>query len=79
MPIEDYEWYDTNVVVLLVKKAIAIKQVSKAAERPYSNIVTTGLDFSALNQFAFVNDKLVPNAEKPSQCRDPDLFLQSLE
>ena len=53
--------------------------MSKAAERPYSNIVTTGLDFSALNQFAFVNDKLVPNAVNPSQCRDPDLFLQSLE
>ena len=78
-PILDYEWYDSNVVVLLSKKSIAINQVSTASTRPYSNIVTTGLDFSALNQLAFVNDKLVPNAVNPDQYRDPDLFLQSLE
>ena len=49
------------------------------AARPYSNIVTTGLDFSALNEFAFVNDRLVPNAQDSSQYRDPDAFLETLE
>lgn len=35
LPIEDYEWYDTNHCVILAKKALAIKQVQHAAERPY--------------------------------------------
>lgn len=39
---------------------VVIKQVSKAQDRPYSKIITTGLDFSALDQLAFVNDTLVP-------------------
>jgi len=56
-----------------------IKEVSKASERPYSNIVTTGLDFSTLDDFVFVNDKLIPSASRAGEYRDPDYFLRSLE
>ena len=79
LPIEDYEWYDSNLVVLLTKRSIVIKEVSKASDRPYSNIVTTGLDFSPLDDFVFVNDKLIPNACQTGEYRDPDYFLRSLE
>ena len=56
-----------------------IKEVSKAEDRPYSSIVTTGLDFSTLDDFVFVNDKLIPGASKVGEYRDPDYFLRSLE
>ena len=60
-----------------------IKHVVQAYDRPYAKIVTTGLDFSPLDQLAFVNDQLVPSDPDrgiyPTQSRDPDLFLASLE
>ena len=60
-----------------------IKHVCQADDRPYAKIVTTGLDFSPLDQLAFVNDQLVPTDSdfgiSAMQSRDPDLFLTSLE
>ena len=62
---------------------VVIKHLVQAYDRPYAKIVTTGLDFSPLDQLAFVNDQLVPTDIEhniyPNQSRDPDLFLASLE
>ena len=61
-PIQDFEWLDSNHVVLAMSNAIVIKHVAQAFERPYSKTVTTGLDFSPLDQLAYVNDCLVPKS-----------------
>jgi hypothetical protein len=60
-PIMDFEWLDSENVVLMVKKAIGVVNLSHASDRPYSSVVTTGCDFSAFDQLAFVNDKLIPD------------------
>lgn len=57
------------------EKSVAIFDIHDASERPYKDVVTTGLDFSIFGELAFVNDTLVHNPSKPSDSRDPDLFL----
>lgn len=71
-PIEDYEWLDSNHVLIAVKEAICIKSVQYHSERPYKTLVTSGLDFSANGELSFVNDQLVTGSGGK---RDPDLFL----
>lgn len=82
-PIQDFEWLDSSHVVLAMSHAVVIKHLVQAYDRPYAKIVTTGLDFSPLDQLAFVNDQLVPTDPEhninASQSRNPDLFLASLE
>lgn len=41
------------------------------SQRPYKDLVPTGIDFSVQGEFSFVNDQLVPGVNR----RDPDLFL----
>ena len=55
-PIHDFEWLDSNRVVLTMSHTVVIKHLVQAYDRPYAKIVTTGLDFSPLDQLAFVND-----------------------
>ena len=55
-PIQDFEWLDANHCVLGMGHAVVIKHISQAFDRPYAKIVPTGLDFSPLDQLAFVND-----------------------
>jgi hypothetical protein len=60
--------------VIAVKQSVCIKSVKENSQRPYSNLVPTGIDFSVRGEFSFVNDQLVPGGK-----RDPDLFLEILE
>lgn len=61
------------------EKSVAIFNLQESSERPYKDVVTTGLDFSIYGELAFVNDTLVQNPVKPTDSRDPDLFLAQLE
>lgn len=77
-PIEDYEWLDSNHVLIAVKRSVCIKQIDEHAVRPYRTLVPSGIDFSIQGEFSFVNDQLVPDASQYER-RDPDKFLQILE
>ena len=48
-PIQDYEWLDSQHVVLTLSHAVVVKHVVQAHDRPYAKIVTTGIDFSPLD------------------------------
>jgi hypothetical protein len=62
-------------VLIAVEKGIAVFNLNKAGDRPYSDVVTTGLDFGIFGELAFVNDTLVQQPAKMSDSRNPDLFL----
>lgn len=77
--IQDFEWADSNTVILAVEKCVGIFNLQQASERPYKDVVTTGLDFSIFGELAFVSDSLVRNPVNSSESRNPDLLLAQLE
>lgn len=62
-------------MLIAVERGLAVFNLNKAGERPYSDVVTTGLDFSIFGELTFVNDTLVQQPVKMSDSRNPDLFL----
>lgn len=58
-PIEDYEWLDTNHVLIAKKNAICIKNIQEHSKRPFKTLIPSGLDFCVQGELSFVNDQLV--------------------